>query len=51
MTEIRKQIAIVENNQEIPADKRRELINSLTAQYNRVASQGYKVAESLKLNR
>ena len=47
MTAIRKAIEATNNNQNIPPDERREMVNKLTAQYNRVAEQGVKLADTL----
>jgi hypothetical protein len=47
MTAIRKAIEATNNNQSIPPDERREMVNKLTAQYNRVAEQGVKLANTL----
>jgi hypothetical protein len=47
MTTIRKAIEATNNNQSIPPDERREMVNKLTAQYNRVAEQGVKLANTL----
>jgi hypothetical protein len=47
MTAIRKAIEATNNNQNIPPDERREMVNKLTAQYNRVAEQGVKLANTL----
>jgi hypothetical protein len=47
MTAIRKAIEATNNNQSIPPDDRREMVNKLTAQYNRVAEQGVKLANTL----
>jgi hypothetical protein len=47
MTAIRKAIETTNNNQSIPPDERREMVNKLTAQYNRVAEQGVKLANTL----
>jgi len=47
MTAIRKAIEATNNNQNIPPDERREMVNKLTAQYNRVAQQGVKLADTL----
>jgi len=47
MTEIRKAIEATNNNQNIPPDERREMVNKLTAQYNRVAEQGVRLANTL----
>jgi len=47
MTAIRKAIEATNNNQNIPPDDRREMVNKLTAQYNRVAEQGVKLANTL----
>jgi hypothetical protein len=47
MTAIRKAIEATNNNQSIPPDERREMVNKLTAQYNRVAEQGVRLADSL----
>jgi hypothetical protein len=47
MTAIRKAIEATNNNQSIPPDERREMVNRLTAQYNRVAEQGVKLANTL----
>jgi hypothetical protein len=49
MTEIRKQMNIVTENQDIPADVRRERLNNLNQQFNKVAAQSYKITESLGL--
>jgi septal ring factor EnvC (AmiA/AmiB activator) len=47
MTAIRKAIEATKNNQNILPDERREMVNKLTAQYNRVAQQGVKLADTL----
>ena len=47
MTSIRKAIEATNNNQNIPPDERRDMVNKLTAQYNRVAEQGVKLANTL----
>jgi hypothetical protein len=47
MTAIRKAIEATNNNQNIPPDDRREMVNKLTSQYNRVAEQGVKLANTL----
>ena len=47
MTSIRKAIEATNNNQSIPPDERRDMVNKLTAQYNRVAEQGVKLANTL----
>jgi hypothetical protein len=47
MTDIRKAIEATNNNQNIPPDERREMVNKLTSQYNRVAEQGVKLANTL----
>jgi hypothetical protein len=47
MTAIRKAIEVTNNNQSIPPDERREMVNKLTAQYNRVAAQGVQLANTL----
>jgi len=47
MTAIRKAIEATNNNQNIPPDERREMVNKLTAQYNRVAEQGVRLANTL----
>ena len=47
MTAIRKAIEATNNNQSIPPDDRREMVNKLTAQYNRVAEQGVRLANTL----
>jgi hypothetical protein len=47
MTAIRKAIEATNNNQNIPPDERREMVNKLTSQYNRVAEQGVKLANTL----
>jgi len=49
MTAIRKAIEATNNNQSIPPDERREMVNKLTAQYNRVAEQGVKLANTLDI--
>lgn len=47
MTSIRKAIEATNNNQSIPPDERKDMVNKLTAQYNRVAEQGVKLANTL----
>ena len=47
MTAIRKAIEATNNNQSIPPDERREMVNKLTTQYNRVAEQGVRLANTL----
>lgn len=47
MTAIRKAIEATNNNQTMSPDERRERVNQLTAQYNRVAEQGVKLANTL----
>jgi hypothetical protein len=47
MTSIRKAIEATNNNQSISPDERRDMVNKLTAQYNRVAEQGVKLANTL----
>jgi len=49
MTAIRKQIAFIQDNQAMSPEERRDRINQLTAQYNRVAEQGVRIASSLGL--
>jgi Large polyvalent protein associated domain 38/ADP-Ribosyltransferase in polyvalent proteins len=49
MTALRKQIAFIQDNQAMSPEDRRDKINQLTAQYNRVAEQGVKIASSLGL--
>ena len=49
MTEIRKQMNIITENQDIPAEVRRERLNNLNQQFNKVAAQSYKITESLGL--
>jgi hypothetical protein len=51
MTAIRKQISFIQENQTMSPEERRDKINQLTAQYNRVAEQGVKIASSLGLPR
>ena len=51
MTAIKKQINFVHENQSMSPEQRRDEINRLTAQYNRVAEQGVKLASSLGLPR
>jgi hypothetical protein len=51
MTAIKKQINFVHENQSMSPEQRRNEINRLTAQYNRVAEQGVKLASSLGLPR
>jgi hypothetical protein len=47
MTSIRKAIEATNNNQSISPDERRDMVNKLTAQYNRVAEQGVKLSSTL----
>jgi hypothetical protein len=47
MTAIRKAIETINNNQAMSPDDRRDRVNQLTAQYNRVAEQGVKLANTL----
>ena len=51
MTAIKKQINFVRENQAMSPEQRRDEINRLTAQYNRVAEQGVKLASSIGLPR
>jgi len=51
MTAIRKQIAFIQDDQTKSPEQRRDEINRLTAQYNRVAEQGVKLASSIGLPR
>jgi hypothetical protein len=51
MTAIKKQINFVRENQAMSPEDRRDEINRLTAQYNRVAEQGVKLASSIGLPR
>jgi len=51
MTAIKKQINFVRENQAMSPEARRDEINRLTAQYNRVAEQGVKLASSIGLPR
>ena len=47
MTKIRRQIEIVKADESRTPEERRELINKLTAQYNIVARQGVRAADTL----
>jgi len=47
MTKVRRQIEIVKNDQSRTPEERRELVNKLTAQYNIIAQQGVKAANTL----
>jgi hypothetical protein len=49
MSKVRKQIEIVKNDQSRTPEERRELINKLTAQYNIIAQQGVKAANTLNI--
>ena len=51
MTEIRKQIKFVQDNQKMDPEERRVKINSLEDQLHKVASLGYKIAEATKIER
>ena len=51
MTAIRKQIAFIQDNQTMSPEERRDKINQLTAQYNRIAEQGVRLASSYGLPR
>jgi hypothetical protein len=47
MSKVRRQIEIVKNDQSRTPEERREIINKLTAQYNIIAQQGVKAANTL----
>ncbi|MFZ4599837.1 MAG: LPD38 domain-containing protein, partial [Terrimicrobiaceae bacterium] len=47
MSKVRRQIEIVKNDQSRTPEERRELVNKLTAQYNIIAQQGVKAANTL----
>jgi hypothetical protein len=47
MTKVRRQIEIVKNDQSKTPEERRELVNKLTAQYNIIAQQGVRAADTL----
>jgi len=47
MSKVRRQIEIVKNDQSRTPEERRELVNKLTAQYNIIAQQGVKAADTL----
>jgi hypothetical protein len=47
MTKVRRQIEIVKGDESRTPEERRELINKLTAQYNIIAQQGVKAANTL----
>ena len=47
MSKVRRQIEIVKNDQNRTPEERRELVNKLTAQYNIIAQQGVKAANTL----
>jgi hypothetical protein len=47
MSKVRRQIEIVKNDQSRTPEERREIINKLTAQYNIIAQQGVKAADTL----
>ena len=47
MTKVRRQIEIVKNDQSRTPEERREMVNKLTAQYNIIAQQGVKAANTL----
>jgi hypothetical protein len=47
MSKVRKQIEIVKNDQSRTPEERRELVNKLTAQYNIIAKQGVRAADTL----
>jgi hypothetical protein len=49
MTAIRKQISLVQENQAMSPEERRDLINKLTQQYDRVAELGVRAAASYGL--
>ena len=49
MSKVRKQIEIVKNDQSRTPEERRELVNKLTAQYNIIAQQGVKAANTLNI--
>ena len=51
MTNIHAQINMVKNNQRMSPDERRDRINQLELNLDKVARQGYKVAESAGINR
>ena len=50
MTAIRKQIAMIQDNQQMSPEQRRDMINKLTQQYNRIAEQGVKFASAYGLS-
>jgi hypothetical protein len=49
MTNIRKQMNMIEGNEDIPADVRRQRLNDLTQLFNRVAENGLRVSSQLGL--
>ena len=51
MTNIHAQINMVQNNQRMSPDERRDRINQLEQNLDKVARQGYKVAQSAGINR
>ena len=51
MTELRKAMNYYTNKQDMDPEERRIKINQLSAKYDQVAAQGYKVAQSAGINR
>jgi hypothetical protein len=51
MTELRKAINYYTNKQDMDPEERRIKVNQLSAKYDQVAAQGYKVAQSAGINR
>jgi hypothetical protein len=51
MTELRKAINYYTNKQDMDPEERRIKVNQLSAKYEQVAAQGYKVAELAGINR
>jgi hypothetical protein len=51
MSAIRAQMNVIERNERLDPETRRQKINELMGVYDRVARQGYKVAEAAKIER
>ena len=51
MSAIRAQMKVIERNERIDPETRRQKINELMGVYDRIARQGYKVAETAKIER
>jgi hypothetical protein len=51
MANIRRQVNIIKNNEKLDPEVRRDRINELMGVYDRIARQGYKVAEAAGIER